>query len=173
VTARETRLDILLVLEAPRLVTGTLPLCCRKTASNTAAGVDLPRWRGRNQDDSAVEEAMARQTTVTLVDDLDGSNADEQVEFVVDGKSYAIDLSASNSQKLRDALAPFVAAGRRVGGRRSAAAAGTAARSTTARSTTDREQNQAIREWALKQGLKVSERGRISASVLEAFKAAH
>ena len=111
---------------------------------------------------------MARQTTVTLVDDLDGSNADEQVEFVVDGKSYAIDLSASNSQKLRDALAPFVAAGRRVGGRRSAAAPGTAARSTT-----DREQNQAIREWALKQGLKVSERGRISASVLDAFKAAH
>jgi hypothetical protein len=111
---------------------------------------------------------MARQTTVTLVDDLDGSNADEQVEFVVDGKSYAIDLSASNSQKLRDALAPFIVAGRRVGGRRSAAAAGT-----PARSTTDREQNQAIREWALKQGLKVSERGRISASVLDAFKAAH
>jgi hypothetical protein len=35
------------------------------------------------------------------------------------------------------------------------------------------EQNQAIREWAQKQGLKVSERGRISAPVLDAFKAAH
>jgi hypothetical protein len=115
-----------------------------------------------------VEEAMARQTTVTLVDDLDGSNADEQVDFVVDGKSYAIDLSASNSQKLREAFAPYISAGRRVGGRRSGATAGAAARSTT-----DREQNQAIREWALKQGLKVSERGRISASVLDAFKAAH
>jgi hypothetical protein len=111
---------------------------------------------------------MATQTTVTLVDDLDGSNADEQVEFVVDGKPYAIDLSASNSKKLRDALAPYIAAGRRVGGRRNGAAT-----STPARSTTDRQQNQAIREWAQKQGLKVSERGRISASVLEAFKAAH
>jgi len=112
---------------------------------------------------------VATQTTVTLVDDLDGSNADEQVEFSVDGKSYAIDLSAVNSKKLRDAVAPFITAARRAGGpRRGGASAGTAARPTT-----DREQNQAIREWAQKQGLKVSERGRISAAVLDAFKAAH
>ncbi|QYN37232.1 Lsr2 family protein [Pseudonocardia sp. DSM 110487] len=114
---------------------------------------------------------MATQTTVTLVDDLDGSNADEQVEFTVDGKSYAIDLSSSNSQKLRDVLAPYISAARRNGGRRrSAPAAGPAARPAP---RTDREQNQAIREWAQKQGLKVSERGRLSASVLDAFKAAH
>jgi hypothetical protein len=115
--------------------------------------------------------SMATQTTVTLVDDLDGSNADEQVEFILDGKAYAIDLSASNSKKLRDALAPYISAARRAGGRRrSAAAPSTAARPTP---RTDREQNQAIREWAQKQGLNVSERGRISASVLDAFKAAH
>jgi hypothetical protein len=114
---------------------------------------------------------MATQTTVTLVDDLDGSNADEQVEFTVDGKSYAIDLSASNSQKLRDVFAPYISAARRSGGRRrSGAAHGTTARPTA---RTDREQNQAIREWAQKQGLKVSERGRISASVMDAFNAAH
>ena len=112
---------------------------------------------------------MATQTTVTLVDDLDGSNADEQVEFMVDGKSYAIDLSESNSKKLRDALAPFVTAARRTGGRHRSGATAVA----PARSTTDREQNQAIREWAQQQGLKISERGRIPASVLEAYKAAH
>jgi hypothetical protein len=111
---------------------------------------------------------MATQTTVTLVDDLDGGEADEQVQFAVDGKSYEIDLSTSNSKKLRDALAPFVKAARRAGGRR-----GGATTATAGRATTDREQNQAIREWAQKQGLKVSERGRISASVLDAFKAAH
>jgi hypothetical protein len=33
----------------------------------------------------------------------------------------------------------------------------------------DREQNQAIREWARKQGMKVSDRGRIPAEVLEAY----
>ncbi len=113
---------------------------------------------------------MATQTTVTLVDDLDGSTADEQVEFTVDGKSYAIDLSDANSKKLRGVLAPYISAARRAGGRRSG---GGAAATPTARPKTDREQNQAIREWAQKNGLKVSERGRISASVLDAFKAAH
>ena len=112
---------------------------------------------------------MATQTTVTLVDDLDGSTADEQVEFTVDGKSYAIDLSDANSKKLRGVLAPYISAARRAGGRRS----GGAAAAPAARPKTDREQNQAIREWAQKEGLKVSERGRISASVLDAFKAAH
>lgn len=111
---------------------------------------------------------MAKQTTVMLVDDLDGSEADEEVQFMVDGKTYEIDLSSSNSKKLRDALAPFVSAARRAGGR---------ARSRTgvpaARATSDREQNQAIREWAQRQGLKISERGRIPASVLDAYRAAH
>jgi hypothetical protein len=107
---------------------------------------------------------MAKQTIVTLVDDLDGSEAEEQVEFAVDGKSYEIDLSAGNSKKLRESLAPFVAAARRAGGgrRRSGGAA-------AARPTVDREQNQAIREWAQQQGMKISERGRIPASVLEAY----
>ena len=53
---------------------------------------------------------MARQTTVTLVDDLDGSEAEEQVEFSVDGRTYEIDLSTVNASRLRDALAPFVSA---------------------------------------------------------------
>jgi Lsr2 len=133
------------------------------------ATIEPAPWRGRNQDDLSVEEAVATQTTVTLVDDLDGSTADEQVEFTVDGKSYAIDLSDANSKKLREVFAPYVSAARRAGGRRSGGAAATPA----ARPKTDREQNQAIREWAQKKGLKVSERGRISASVLDAFKAAH
>lgn len=111
---------------------------------------------------------MAKQTTVTLVDDLDGSPADEQVEFTVDGKSYEIDLSSDNSARLRDALAPFVSAARRTGTRRSSAAT-----SASSRSAADREQNQAIREWAQQHGLKISERGRIPSNVLEAYHTAH
>ena len=49
---------------------------------------------------------MAKKTTVMLVDDLDGSQAEEQVSFAVDGRSYEIDLSAANVARLRDALAP-------------------------------------------------------------------
>ncbi|MFD1534459.1 Lsr2 family protein [Pseudonocardia aurantiaca] len=111
---------------------------------------------------------MAKQTTVTLVDDLDGSEADEQVEFAVDGKAYEIDLSATNSARLRDALAPFISAARRTGGRRRSAAA-----AASVRPSTDREQNQAIREWATQQGMKISERGRIPSNVLEAYHQNH
>ncbi|MGI5130827.1 histone-like nucleoid-structuring protein Lsr2 [Pseudonocardia sp. CA-107938] len=108
---------------------------------------------------------MAKQTTVTLIDDLDGSVADEQVEFAVDGRSYEIDLSAANSARLRELLAPFVSAGRRTGGRRSPAG--------PSRSTSDREQNQAIREWAQQNGFAVSDRGRLPANVIEAYQKAH
>jgi len=110
---------------------------------------------------------VAKQTTVTLVDDLDGGQADEQVEFAVDGRSYEIDLSSANSARLRDALAPFVSAARRAGGRRRSAAA------PVSRPSTDREQNQAIREWAQGQGMKISERGRIPSNVLEAYHQNH
>ncbi len=111
---------------------------------------------------------MAKQTTVTLVDDLDGSTAEEQVEFTMDGRSYEIDLSAANSARLREALAPFVSAARRTSGRRRSTAS-----TVTARPSTDREQNQAIREWAQQQGMKISERGRIPSNVLEAYHQSH
>lgn len=110
---------------------------------------------------------MATQTTVTLVDDLDGSDADEQVEFGVDGRSYEIDLSSANSARLREALAPYISAARRSGGRRASAG------SSASRPSTDREQNQAIREWAQQQGLKISERGRIPSNVLDAYRQSH
>ena len=113
---------------------------------------------------------MAKQTTVVLVDDLDGSEAAEQVEFAVDGRSYAIDLSAANSARLREALAPYVAAARRAGGRRGG---GTAPSAAPSRPAADRAQNQRIREWAIAQGMKISERGRIPSNVLAAYHKNH
>lgn len=127
---------------------------------------------------------MASITTVSLLDDLDGSAAAETVAFGLDGASYEIDLNDKNAKKLRDALANYVGSARRVdGGRRPAGtgrgrsrtrqvAAAPAAR-TGARTTPDREQTAAIREWARAAGYKVSERGRLSAEVLEAFESAH
>ena len=61
---------------------------------------------------------MATMTTVTLVDDLDGSEASGSVSFALDGASYEIDLSDGNADKLRDALAGYVASARRVDGAR-------------------------------------------------------
>lgn len=124
---------------------------------------------------------MAQIREIRLVDDLDGDTADETLEFGVDGKNYEIDLSTGNAGKLRDALAEFVASARRTGGgrRRPAASAGAASAGAASagaapagparRASIDREQNQAIREWARKRGMKVSDRGRIPAEVLESY----
>jgi len=108
-----------------------------------------------------------------LTDDLDGSEAERTVEFGLDGVNYTIDLSEKNVGKLRKALEPYIRAGTRVGrgavdSRRSGRgrAAATAGRS-------NRDQNQAIRDWAGKNGFAVSERGRIPSSVVEAFDKAH
>ncbi|MBO0872732.1 MAG: Lsr2 family protein [Pseudonocardia sp.] len=109
---------------------------------------------------------MAQKVTVSLVDDLDGDKADETVQFGLDGKNYEIDLSSGNAGKLREALQAYVTAARRPGGRRRS---GAAASGGTRRAAVDRDQNQAIREWARKRGMKVSDRGRIPADLVEAY----
>ncbi|MDP9220626.1 MAG: Lsr2 family protein [Actinomycetota bacterium] len=108
---------------------------------------------------------MASKTIVELTDDLDGKKADETVSFAVDGVGYEIDLSARNAKALRSALADYITAGRRT---RTSAARGRAG-SPTRR---DKEQTQAIREWARASGYPISDRGRISAEVVEAYDAA-
>jgi hypothetical protein len=112
---------------------------------------------------------VAQIKEVRLVDDLDGEQADETIEFAIDGKAYEIDLSGENAGRLRDAFAEFVASARRVTGRRGRGSAATAPR----RPVIDREQNQAIREWARKRDMKVSDRGRIPSEVLEAYHREH
>jgi hypothetical protein len=112
---------------------------------------------------------VAQQVNVVLVDDLDGNSATETVLFGLDGVSYEIDLNDRNAKKLRDALAGYVAAGRRVGGRQRSAGRTTRS-SATSGSTTD---TAAVRAWAKSKGYEVSDRGRISAEVLDAYKKAN
>jgi hypothetical protein len=111
---------------------------------------------------------MAKKVQVTLVDDIDGSEAVETVTFALDGASYEIDLSRANARKLRDAMSTYVANGRRGGRARSSGGRGS-----RGSVRADREQVQAVREWARRNGHKVSDRGRIPATVIEAYNAAH
>ncbi|MGH3663752.1 MAG: histone-like nucleoid-structuring protein Lsr2 [Micromonosporaceae bacterium] len=109
---------------------------------------------------------MAQKTVTYLVDDLEGGDAAETVKFALDGVEYEIDLSEKNASALRDTVAKFVAAGRRVG-RASRATAGKG----RVQASTDREQNKAIREWAKRNGITISERGRISQDVVDQYNA--
>ena len=91
--------------------------------------------------------------------------ADETVTFGLDGATYEIDLNERNAAALRDAMSAYVGAGRRSGGRRS----------TARRKSSDSGSNATseIREWARANGYEVSERGRISAQVKEAYEKAN
>lgn len=106
---------------------------------------------------------MARKTVVTYIDDLDGSAADGTVNFGLDNVEYEIDLSDANASALRDALSLYISAGRRVGGASRGRGRATA--------RTDREQLDAMRRWARENGFEVSDRGRISKAVREAYNA--
>jgi hypothetical protein len=108
---------------------------------------------------------------VQLVDDLDGAQSGDvsTVTFGLDGVTYEIDLTDKNANNLRKSLEEYVAHARRTGGRLKR---GTTAKAGNGSVTASHEQAQAIREWARRNGHEVSNRGRISASLIEAFEAA-
>lgn len=57
---------------------------------------------------------MAKRTIYQLIDDLDGSMADETVQLTVDGVAYEVDLTKGHADALRAALAPYVGVARKV-----------------------------------------------------------
>ncbi|SFW88599.1 Lsr2 protein [Amycolatopsis australiensis] len=111
---------------------------------------------------------MARKVLVEILDDIDGSTAAQTVQSGLDGVTYEIDLSDQNATALRNELARYVAAGRRIGGRKVRVASG----QSTTTTTSDRRRNQRIRAWANANGHEVSERGRLSAEVITAHEQA-
>lgn len=109
---------------------------------------------------------MAQKVNIVLVDDIDGSAADETVSFSLDGVAYEIDLTDEHAAALREALAPYLGHARKV----SASRRTSAARSVAAAGGTSAK---VIRAWARDNGHDVPERGRVSAEVRAAFEAAH
>jgi hypothetical protein len=111
---------------------------------------------------------MAQKVQVLLVDDIDGGEASETVSFALDGNNYEIDLSGKNASEMRDSFAKYVGVARKIG--RSSSTSGRSGRRSGGTSTAmDRDQAAAIRSWAKKQGLKVSDRGRIPATIIEQY----
>ncbi|MPV37576.1 histone-like nucleoid-structuring protein Lsr2 [Georgenia subflava] len=112
---------------------------------------------------------MAQKVQVQLIDDIDGAPADETVTFALDGISYEIDLTDAHANALRESFAEWVGHARRAGGRRATARRGSG--STGARAASSDAGK--IREWARTNGYEVSERGRISAEIREAYEKAN
>lgn len=132
---------------------------------------------------------MAERLVRQLIDDLDrteiSDGGGERIEFGLRNVRYCIDLSNANIAKFEKALAPYVKAATRMAAqpRRGAATGSRLKGSKSARKVSPRNGRQvrrsgiedfgAIRVWARENGYAVSERGRIAATVIEAFRAAH
>ena len=104
---------------------------------------------------------MATKITVALEDDLEGGPADETMRFAIGGTAYEIDLNKKNARAFRKQLAPFIEYARKAnrGQRR-------------LRTSSTRQRSGDIRAWAKQQGIAVSGRGRIPASVVAQYEAA-
>ena len=102
---------------------------------------------------------MATHSRIILVDDVDGTEAVETVRFGLDGVQYEIDLSQHNAASLRKSVVAFVERARKVKGRRAAG-------------PMMGDDPRDIRIWAQNNGFTVSQRGRVSKTVIEAYRTA-
>jgi hypothetical protein len=112
---------------------------------------------------------VAQKVQVLLTDDLDGSAAQETVRFRLDGTEYEIDLNKKNAKSLRDTLGRYTAVARRAGAATRSPRGGRRSRGTSPGRDVD---PRAVREWAAKNNIAVSARGRIPQDLLARFEAA-
>lgn len=106
---------------------------------------------------------MSTKRIVTLIDDVDGTDAVETIQFALDGVEYEIDLSEKNASEMRDAMALWVGSARRIkGGKRRSAP----------REKPDYDPAE-VREWARSQGIEVGSRGLIHQGIVNAYRAGH
>ncbi|UQX89500.1 Lsr2 family protein [Jatrophihabitans telluris] len=103
-----------------------------------------------------------------FTDDIDGSQNAETVTFSFQGTTYEIDLNKRNRDALAKALKPYIDNGRKARG-----GTGTARVGRTAAKKSSSADLQSMREWARANGFAhVSDRGRVSRDIQEAYHAA-
>lgn len=122
---------------------------------------------------------MAKQVSVQLIDDIDGSVIDDQagetIEFSVSGVDYVIDLKPKNANEFHRKLGYYIEHATRTGGRKRAVPRPKAAApdtSSTPVAKRDPAQTRAIRQWAADSGYEINDRGRIPAEIEQAYHAA-
>ncbi|MER7743333.1 Lsr2 family protein [Streptomyces sp. NPDC096538] len=110
---------------------------------------------------------MAQKIVTVYTDDLTGKESDEVQThtFSLNGVNYEIDLVSENYDKLFDALAPFIHSGRKTGRGK--------ASGRSRREAVNGPSAEELRAWARKNNYPVNDRGRMPASIREAYDKAH
>ena len=114
---------------------------------------------------------MAKTVITQITDDLDGSTGAETISFAYRGTTYEIDLGRRNASAFDKMMRPYLDAARKVTTARGGRRGSSNGRRTSRRSSAG--ELASIREWARAQGYSVSDRGRISANIMEAYQNAH
>ena len=113
---------------------------------------------------------MAKRVIEQLVSDLSGKDIKdgegETVKFSIGSTSYEMDLTEAEAGQFFDAVKKYTDVATKTGSRGARSGGGSKTKS-------DRGQTQAIRAWARENGREVSDRGRISQDVQDAYNAAH
>jgi hypothetical protein len=107
---------------------------------------------------------VAQKVLVRVTSDLSGKPDAETIRFAYEGYDYEIDLTVAEQEKLGAFLSVYLASGRRIG--RTGSGQPRNARGRVPRRTAD---SNTIRDWARENGFEVSSRGRIPASVQDAY----
>lgn len=111
---------------------------------------------------------MGKKTSVESIDYLDGTTADETVEFGIDGETYSIELSSANAESLRRIVQGWADLGRRVDPRQR--------RHLTPvdpwRKQVSGQERVQIREWCHANGYHVGSRGPLPFEAVDAFRTA-
>ena len=111
---------------------------------------------------------VAQKVSVTFACDYDEKEIPDGEQltrsFSLDGRDYEIDLCARHSQKFDEVFRRFATRARKATSR-----AGHAKRRTSAH----RKHSAYIRAWAKRNGIAVSDRGRIPANIITKYEASH
>lgn len=113
---------------------------------------------------------MAKETIVVLRSDVSGEvipeGEGETISFSVGKNSYSIDLTSAEAEEFHKTLDKYTSTSRQEVSRLPRGERSAAPKS-------NKEELAKVREWAASQGIEVSPRGRIAASVMDAYNQAH
>jgi uncharacterized protein YjbI with pentapeptide repeats len=122
-------------------------------------------WIDSNGKATRVKQVV-QPPTLKIVCDFPHSTevqATETVRFSFEGRGYELDLCVAHAQEMREILKSYLQEARRVPGGESRR---------RRKASAKRRHSEDIRAWAAQQGIKVSERGRIPAAIVDEYKAA-